>query len=86
MEKRHDRGTGLEAGVVGPPRLQRATGYVKHRDCLALGDSLDMQLAIPCKEVSAFEASLTLVAIMIAMLRCWDYRCHSSLPTAAPTM
>ena len=45
-----------------------------------------MQLAVPCKEVSAFEARPTLVAIIVATLRCLDYRCHSYLPTKAPTM
>src|SRR5262249_40540024 len=65
---------------------QGTAGHVKHRGCLALGDSLDLQLAILGKEVSAFEARSTLVAIMIAMLRCVDYRCHSYLPTEAPTI
>src|SRR2546425_12059265 len=86
LEKRHDRGTGIEAVVVCQPRLQCTAGYVKHRGCLALGDSLNMQLAVPCKEVSAFEARPMLVAIILAMLRCLDYRCHSDLPTKAPTM
>src|SRR5262245_66050140 len=86
LEKCHDRGTGIEAVVVGQPRLQGTAGHVKHRGCLALGDSLDLQLAILGKEVSAFEARPTLVAIMIAMLRCVDYRCHSYLPTEAPTI
>jgi hypothetical protein len=86
VEKRHARGTGIKAVVVGPPRLPWTAGHVKHRGCLARGDSQAMQLAIPCKEVRAFEASPTLVAILIAMVRGVDYRCQSYLPTAAPTM
>jgi hypothetical protein len=45
-----------------------------------------MQFAILCKEVSTFEASRTLVAIIIATLLVLDYRCHSYLPTEAPIM
>ena len=66
--------------------LQRAAGRLKHLGCLALGDPLRVQLAIPYKEVSAFEARPALVAIIIATVLVLDYRCHSDLPTEAPTM
>jgi hypothetical protein len=86
LEKRHACGTGIEAVVVCPPRLQRAAGHVQHLGCLALGDLLRMQLAVSCQEVSAFEARSALVAIIVVMVLCLDYRCHSYLPTEAPTM
>jgi hypothetical protein len=86
LEKRHDRGTGIETVVVGPPRLQRAAGHVKPLGCLALGDLLSMPCAVSCPEGSAFEARPALVAIIVATGLCLDYRCQSYLPTEAPTM
>ncbi len=40
---------------------------------------MGVQIAIPFKQVSAFEASPALVAIIIAPLLLLDYRCHSYL-------
>ena len=84
VKKRHDRGTRIKALLVRPPRLQRAAGHVKHLGRLTLGDALGVQLTIPCKQVSAFDASPALVAIIIATLLFLDYRCHSYLPYRSP--
>jgi hypothetical protein len=62
-------------GVVRPPRLQRAAGYVTHHGRLPLGDTLGVQIALPFKEGSAFEASPAVV-IIITTLLLWDYCCH----------
>ena len=79
VKKRHDRGTRIEALLVRPPRLQRAAGHVKHLGRLTLGDPLGLQIAIPRKQVSAFEALPALVAILVASLRVLDYVAHSYL-------
>jgi hypothetical protein len=46
---------------------------------LTLGDTLGLQIAIPLKKVSAFEAIPALVLIIVASLRLLDYRAHSYL-------
>ena len=68
LEKRHDRGTLVEALLIRTPRLQRAAGHLKHLGGLTLGDALGVQLAIPLTQVSAFEARPALVAIFVATL------------------
>src|SRR6266571_5456335 len=80
LEKRHDRGTGIEAVLVRAPRLQRTAGHVQPLGRLTLGDTLGVQLTIPCKQVRAFDARPALVTILIATLLVLDYRCHSYLP------
>jgi hypothetical protein len=70
-------------GTTGHPR---AVELPKHLGCLALGAPLGIQLAIPCKEVSALEEGPALGAILIATLLGLDYRCHNSLPTKVPPM
>ena len=79
VKKRHDSRTLVEALVVRPPRLQRAPRHLKPRGRLTLGDALGLQIAIPRKQVSAFEAIPALVLIIVASLRLGDSRAHSSL-------
>ena len=79
VKKRHDRGTLIKARLIRPPRLQRAAGHLKHLGRLTLGDALGMQITIALKQVSTFDASPALVAILIATLRVLDYRFHSYL-------
>src|SRR5882724_12276245 len=79
LEKRHDRGTGIEAVLVRAPRLQRTAGHVQPLGRLTLGDPLDVQLTIPRKQGRAFEARPALVTILIATLLVLDYRCHRDL-------
>jgi hypothetical protein len=79
LEKRHDRGTGIEAVLVRAPRLQRTAGHVKPLGRLTLGDTLGVQITIPRKQVSAFEARPALVTSIIATLRVLDDRCHRYL-------
>src|SRR4029453_602169 len=83
VKKGHNRGTRIEAFRIRAPCLKRATRNVKHLGGLTLGNPLGVQLAISFKEVSAFEASPALVALIIATLLCLDYRYHSYLPTEA---
>src|SRR5262249_1339926 len=58
----------------------------QHLGCLALGDPLDVQLAITFKQVSALKARPALVAIMIATVLFLAYRCHRlpPLPQSLP--
>jgi hypothetical protein len=79
VKKRHDSRTLVEALLVRPPRLQRAPRHLKHLGRLTLGDALGLQIAIPLKKVSAFEAIPALVLIIVASLRLLDYRAHSYL-------
>src|SRR5262245_27418919 len=65
-KKRHDRGTLIQVLLVHSPALQGTAGHVKHLGRLTLGHPLYFQIAIPFKQVSAFEACPALVAIMIA--------------------
>ena len=84
LEKRHDRGTGIEAVRVRSPRLQRTAGHVKPLGRLTLGPPLDFQIAIPRKQVSVFEALPSLVAISMATWRLLDDGAHSSLLLLKP--
>jgi hypothetical protein len=68
VKKCHDRGTRVEALLIHPPRLQRATGHVQYLRGLTLGETLSLEIAIPCKQVSAFAASPALVAIIVALV------------------
>jgi hypothetical protein len=79
LEKRHDRGTLVQALLIHPPRLQRAAGYVKHLRGLTLGETLSLEIAILRKQISTFETSPALVAILVASLLSIDYRSHRSL-------
>jgi hypothetical protein len=79
LKKGHDRGTRIKALLIRPPCLQRATGSLKHPGCLTLGDALGLQVAIPLKQRSAFEAIPALGAIIVASLRLLDDCAHSSL-------
>src|SRR5712691_1381314 len=79
LEKRHDRGTLVQALLIRTPCLQRAARHLKHLSGLTLGDPLGVQRAIPLTQRSAFEASPVLVAIFVASLRMLDYRSHSDL-------
>jgi Family of unknown function (DUF6399) len=77
----------LGAVEISPHRsVLRDEHWDRLKGCRVADAVIKAQLAILCKEVSAFKASPTLVAIIIAMLRCLDYRCHSYLPTEASTM
>src|SRR5262245_50579400 len=79
VKKGCDRRTRIEAFLIRTPRLQRAAGYRQDLGCLALGDTLGLQRAIPCPQVSAFEARPALVAIILATVLVVENRCHSSL-------
>jgi hypothetical protein len=80
VKKGRDRGAGIEAVLGQTPCLQCATRHVKHPGRLALRDPLGVQLALACKQVSAFEARPALVAIMIATVLFLAYRCHRLPP------
>src|SRR5215831_16332620 len=77
-------GAGIEAVLVRPPRLERTAGHGQHLGRSALGDPLGVQFPIACKQVSALEARPALVAIMIALVLCLDYRCHRLPPLPKP--
>src|SRR5712691_9959274 len=77
FEKRHDRGTLVQAFVIRTPCLQCAARHLKHRSGLTLGDPLGVQLAIPLTQLSAFEASPALVAIFVALRLRLHYCAHS---------
>ena len=79
VKKRHDRWTRIEALLVRPPRLQRATGHFKHLGRLTLGEALGVQVALLRQQVSAFKALPALVTILVALLFLLDYRSHSDL-------
>ena len=80
VKKRDDRRTLIEAVLVRPPRLQRATGNVQHLGGWTLRDALGVQLTLACTQVCAFDARPALVTIFIATLLVLDDRCHSYLP------
>src|SRR5262249_8638915 len=84
VKKRDDRRTLIEAFLVCPPRLQRATGNVQYRGCWTLREALGLQVAILGKQGSTFEARPALVAIMIAMVVGLAYRCHRPSPLPKP--
>ena len=79
LEKRHDRGTLVQALLIRTPCLQRATRHLKHLSSLTLGDPLGVQRAILLTQLSAFEASPALVAIFVAALLILYYCSHSYL-------
>jgi len=79
VKKCHDRGPRLEALLIRPPCLQRATGSLKHLGGLTLGDALGLQVAIPRKQRSAFEAIPALGAIIVVPLRLWHDCAHRDL-------
>ena len=79
LEKRHDRGTLVQALLIRTPCLQRATRHLKYLSGLTLGDPLGMQLAIPLTQLGAFEASPALVAIFVAALLILYYCSHRYL-------
>jgi len=83
MEKSHDSGTCIEAIHIRSPRLKRTAWHVKHLGRLALGHTLDFQIAVPRKQVSAFAAIPTLVAIIVVTLLVLDDYSHSSPPSPA---
>src|SRR5262245_41037014 len=79
VKKRDDRRTRIEALVVCPPRLEGTAGHLKHLGRLTLREALGLQIAILRKQRSTFDTIPALGAFIIAMLRIWDYRSHSSL-------
>ena len=79
VQNRDDSRTRVEALLVRPPGLQRATGDLKNPGRLTLGEALGLQIAILRKQIHAFEALPALVAILVALLFILDYRAHSSL-------
>jgi hypothetical protein len=52
---------------------------VKHLRGLTLGETLSLEIAILRKQISTFETSPALVAILVASLLSIDYRSHRSL-------
>jgi hypothetical protein len=86
VKKRHDHRALIQVLLGRQPGLQGTTGHVKPRGRLALRDPWGVQLARPCKEVSALEASPALIASLIATLLFWDDRCHRSLIDRSPTL
>ena len=68
LEKRHDRGTRVQALLIRTLCLQRATRHLKYLSGLTLGDPLGMHLVRPLTQLGAFEASPALVAIFVAAL------------------
>ena len=79
LEKRHNRGTSIEAVLVQAPCLQCAARHGKHLRRLTLGDALGLQVAVPLTQLSAFDALPALMAILVAPLRILDYWAHSYL-------
>ena len=79
VKERRDSRTRIKALLVRAPRLQRGTRHLKHRGRLTLGDPLGFEIAIPRKQVSAFDAIPALMAILVASLRRLDYCAHSDL-------
>jgi hypothetical protein len=55
VKKRHDSRTLVKAVCVRPPRLQRAAGHGKLLARLTLGKALGFEIAIPLKQLSAFD-------------------------------
>jgi len=84
LKKLNDRGTLVEALLVRPPRLQRGAGHLQLLGRLTLGEALGVQIAIPLKQVSAFEAIPALGAIITATLLGIDDCSHSSLLLLKP--
>ena len=79
VQNRDDSRTRVEALLVRPPGLPRATGDRKTPGRLTLGEALGLQIARRRKQIHACEALPALVAILVAVLCLWDYRAHSSL-------
>jgi hypothetical protein len=84
LQKLNDRGTRVEALLVRPPRLQRGAGHLQLLGRLTLGAALGVQVAIPLKQVSAFEAIPALGAIITATLLGIEDCSHSSLLLLKP--
>ena len=84
LQKLNDRGTRVEARLVRPPRLQRGAGPLQFLGRLTLGAALGVQVAIPLKQVSAFEAIPALGAIIPATLLGIEDCSHSSLLLLQP--
>src|SRR5262249_17940373 len=80
LEKRHDSGTGVQAVLIHAPCLQGATGDVQHLGRLALGEPLGVSFAISFKQLSALKARPALIAILIATVLVFAYRCHRLPP------
>ncbi len=74
-----DRGTRVEARLVGPPRLQRRAGHRKHPGRLTLGDTFGLQRMVLRQQLCACEAIPALGALLVASLRLLDSRSHSDL-------
>jgi hypothetical protein len=79
FKKCHDSGTGIETLLPHAPRLQRGAGNVQPLSGWTLGDTLGLQVAIPRKQLSAFETIPALVASLIITLRLLDDCSHCSL-------
>jgi hypothetical protein len=79
LKKRDDLGIRIEPMLPRTPCRQYRAGHGKHLGRLPLGDTLGVQLAIPRKQVSAFEAGPALVAIIMATLLALDDGFHGSL-------
>jgi hypothetical protein len=79
VKKRHDSRTRVEALLVRPLCLQRGAGHLKHLGGLPLGEALGFAIVILRQEISARDALLTLMAILVAALLLLDYRAHCYL-------
>ncbi len=78
-EKRHNRGTGIEAVLVRAPRLQRPAGHIQPLGRLTLGEALGLPITILPQQRSAFEALPALMAILVALLLLLPDRAPSDL-------
>ena len=79
VEKGHDGGMFVKTVLIRPPCLQRAAGHIKRLGGLTQGEPLGLQIAVLLKELGAFDALPTLVAIIVASLRILDDGSHSDL-------
>jgi hypothetical protein len=73
VEKGHDGGMCVKTVLIRPPCLQRAAGHLKRLGGLTQGEPLGLQTAIRLKELGAFDALPTLVAIIVASLRILEW-------------